>query len=136
MSRHSARFSALALVFSFAGFLAPSAMVFRVAGAGNMKGFGERLAQWYTRKNPAILFTVSGLRTSDAFAALTSGRAEIVQSARRPSHSEEEALRSTQGKKYLELQVATEVAAIAVNSSNPVKELSLFQLRQALSGEV
>ena len=124
------------LVFCIAIHLASAATLVRMTGSENMKGFGERLTEWYARKDPAIQFNVSTARTADAFAALASGRVEVVQSARRPLHSEEEALRSAQSKNYLELQVATEIAGIAVNSGNPVKDLSLFQLRQVLSGEV
>jgi len=126
----------VALAFGFAMHFAFAAVLVRVTGSENMKGFGERLTQWYAKKDPGIQFSVSTARSADAFAALASGRVEVVQSARRPLHSEEEALRSAQGKKYLELQVATEIAGIAVNSANPVKDLSLFQLRQVLSGEV
>jgi phosphate transport system substrate-binding protein len=111
-------------------------VVIRVTGAENMRTFGERLTQWYVRKNPAVQFTVSTSRASEAFVALASGGAEIVQSSRLPTRSEDELLRSGVGKKYLKLQVATEIGGIAVNSSNPVEELSLFQLRQVLSGEV
>jgi len=113
-----------------------AAVLVRVTSNENMRGFGERLTQWYAKKNPAIQFAVTASRTSDGFAALASGKVEIVQSVRRPLHSEEEALRFAQGKKYVELQVATEIAGIAVNSSNSVRDLSLFQLRRVLSGEV
>jgi len=128
--------STVVLAFGVAIHLASAAVQVRVTGSENMKGFGERLTQWYARKAPGIQFNVSAARTADAFAALISGKAEVVESARRPLHSEEEALRSAQGTRFLELQVATEIAGIAVNSANPVKDLSLFQLRQVLSGEV
>ena len=113
-----------------------AAVTVRVTGEENMKIFGERLTDWYSKKTPAVQFTVSSSRVTDGFAALAAGKAEIVQSSRLPLHSEDEALRSAQGKKYLNLQVATEIAAISVNSSNPVKDISLFQLRQVLSGAV
>ena len=108
----------------------------RVTGTGTMKEFGERLTQWYAKKNPQVSFNVASARSTDSFTAMANGNAEIVQSSRRVLRSEVEALRSAQGKKYVELRVATEIAGIEVNSANPVKELSLFQLRQILSGSV
>ena len=133
----------LCIQFAVLGFLftpvvrsGSSSTLIRVTGAGNMKGFAERLTQWYAGKNHGIQFKVSASGTYDAFATMAAGQAEIVQSTRLPLPSEAGALRSAQGKKYLELQVATEIAGIAVHSSNPVKELSLFQLRRVLSGEV
>ncbi len=98
--------------------------------------FGQRLTAWYSKKNPAIQFDVAPFNPAASFAALAEGKIDIVQSSRKVLHSEEEALRSSQGKNYVELHVATEVAGIAVNQANPVKELSLFQLREVLSGSV
>jgi phosphate transport system substrate-binding protein len=113
-----------------------AALIVRLTGEENMKLFGERLTEWYSKKSPSLQFAVSSARGADGFAALASGKAEIVQSARLPLHAEDEALRSAQGKKYFNLQVATEIAGISLNASNPVKDISLFQLRQVLSGSV
>ena len=108
----------------------------RVMGSDTMKDFAERLTQWYGKKNPAVQFKVSVASPADSFAAVAGGKADVVESSRRVLHAESEALRSAQGKAYTEVQVATEIAGIAVNAANPVKELSLFQLRQVLSGSV
>jgi len=118
---------------ALAGFSVAGA-AFRVTGAGTMREFGDRLTEWYAKKHPSVQFQVTSARATDSFAAMANGRAEIVQSSRRVLRSEAEALRSSQGKPYVEVQVATEIAGVAVNSANPVKELSLFQLRQLLSG--
>jgi phosphate transport system substrate-binding protein len=101
-----------------------------------MKAFGERLTEWYARKNSGAQFKVSAGRAEDGFASMSEDKADIVESERKALHTEAQALRSRQGKEYCELQVATEIAGIVVNSDNPVKELSLFQLRQVLSGSV
>ena len=110
--------------------------VVRLVGAETMRPFGQRLTEWYSKKYPAAKFEVGAATAVNSFSAVASGKAEVLQSSRRVLHSESEALRSAQGKKYVEIQVATEIAGIAVNATNPVKELSLFQLRQVLSGSV
>lgn len=112
------------------------ATIVHVKGSDTMLAFGKRLTAWYTKKNPAINFDVASLAPAASFAAMAAGKLDIVQSSRKVLHAEEEALRAAQGKNYVELHVATEVAGIAVNQANPLKELSLFQLRQVLSGSV
>lgn len=129
----------------FAGLLAAASMVtwvsatggaVRVTGALTMKEFGQRLTEWYSKKNPSVKFEIATASSANSFAAMANGKAEVVQSSRKVLHAEAEALRAAQGKNYVEIQVATEIAGIAVNSANPVRELSLFQLRQVLSGGV
>ncbi len=101
-----------------------------------MLQFGQRLTAWYAKKNPGIQFDVTAYQPTGSFAAMAAGQTEIVQSSRKVLHSEVEALRSAQGKSYVELQVATEIAAITVNRHNPVKDLSFYQLRDVLAGTV
>jgi len=113
---------------------AASPKVVRLVGPPTMRSFGQRLTEWYLKKDPELKFDLGTAQAANSFAAMAGGKAEIVESSRRVLHSESEALRSAQGKKYVEIQVATEIAGIAVNTANPVKELSLFQLRQVLSG--
>ena len=125
-----------AFVLTAAGATLSAGEVVRMTGIDTMKNFGKRLTEWYAMKNPSVQFEIAGTRPADSFAAMARGNVDIVQSSRRVLHSEAEALRSTQGKRYVELQVATEVAGIAVNTANPLKELSLFDLRQLLSGSV
>ena len=124
------------LILAGAGASLSAGTVVRLAGIDSMKKFGGRLTEWYTMENPSAQFEVMASRPADSFAAMARGNVEIVQSSRRVLHSEVEALASAQGKRFVELHVATEVAGIAVNAANPVKELSIFDLRQVLSGNV
>lgn len=108
----------------------------RLTGSETMREFSQRLTDWYAKKNAGVQFVVLGVPPANSFVAMTTGKAEIVQSSRRVLHSEAEALRSAQGKSYVELQVATEIAGISLNAANPVRALSLYELRQVLSGSV
>jgi phosphate transport system substrate-binding protein len=111
-------------------------VIVRIASTNTMKEFGQRLADWYSKKSRGVRFEIRAGEAHNSFAAMAGANAEIVQSSRQVLHAEEEALRSAQGKKYLELQVATEIAGLSVNNANPVKEMSLYDLRQVLSGTV
>jgi phosphate transport system substrate-binding protein len=124
----------LLLLSSLAPVPTRAANVFHIKGSETMQALGQRLSAWYAKKNPAIQLDVAPAAAAASFAAMADGKVEVVQSSRRVLHSEEEALRTAQGKTYVELQVATEIAGIVVNQVNPVKDLSLFQLRQILSG--
>lgn len=122
-------------LFFFVGVLfARGADTIRMQGSDTMLPFGEKLAAWFSQKYPEIRFQVGALQQAGSFAAMASGDAEIVQSSRKVLPPEEVALREAQGKEYEELKVTTEIAGITVHKANPVKELSLFQLRQVLSG--
>src|SRR5215467_4900520 len=125
-----------ALLFGVAAMSLSAAGAVRVTGEPTMKEFGQRLTEWYSKKNPGVAFDVATATAANSFAVMASGKVEVVQSSRRVLHSEVEALRAGQGKKFVEIQVANEVAGIAVNSSNPLQELSIAQLRQVLSGSV
>ena len=60
---------------------------------------------------------------------------KVVQSARRLLGGEITAFRERR-KTVLQIPVATEVAGVLVHPSNPVHELTIFELRQILSGAV
>jgi phosphate transport system substrate-binding protein len=111
-------------------------VLLRLTGADTMKNFGQQLSDWYTKKNMGVRFSIQASPVSNSFAAMTGAKADIVQSSRRVLRTEQEALQSAQGKSYVELQVATEIAAITLNANNPVKALSLYELRQVLSGGI
>jgi phosphate transport system substrate-binding protein len=101
-----------------------------------MKDFGRRLSDWFSTKNSGVRFAIQTDQPSSSFAAMAASKIDIVQSSRRVLHSEQEALRSAQGKSYVGLQVATEIAGLSVNLDNRVKEMSLYDLRQVLSGRI
>lgn len=108
----------------------------RVVGGATMTAFGQRLGEWYSKKTTGVQFSIQGVQPTNSFAAMAAGKAEIVQSSRRVLHSEIVALNEAQRKKYVELQVATEIAGISLNTANPVRELSIYELRQVLLGNV
>jgi phosphate transport system substrate-binding protein len=110
------------------------ATLVRVCGVETMKGFGQRLTDWYAKKNPALQFEVTAAAQANSFAAVAGGKADLVLSSRKVLPPEVRALHSAQNKSYLELEIAKEVAAIFVNAKNPVRDLSIYQLREVLSG--
>jgi phosphate transport system substrate-binding protein len=108
--------------------------VIHIDGEPSMLPLTQRLTEWYHHNNQSISFEVSG--TGPTIQSLAGGKADIVQSARQVLGGEVTALRERRGKKFVQVPVAIEVAGILVHPSNPVHELSIFDLRQILSGAV
>jgi len=113
-----------------------SSSTIRIAGAPSMEVCTGRLTEWYHNTHPAAAFTVTGGGPNKGISALIDGRAEIVQSSRQALGGEISALRDKHGKSFVQIPIATEVAGILVNPSNSVQNLSIFDLRQILSGSV
>ena len=96
----------------------------------------QRLTDWYSGKHPGVSFHIEGGSPARGFSSLIEGNSEIAQSARQAVGGEMLSLRTRRKLEFVEIPIATEFAAIAVNSSNPVRELSIYDLRQIFSGAV
>jgi phosphate transport system substrate-binding protein len=107
-----------------------------IDGDASMMPFTQRLTEWYHQNKQSISFEVAGAGPTRAIHSLVDGKVDLVQSARQVVGGEVTALRERRGKKFLQIPVATEVAGILVHPSNPVRELTIFDLRQILSGAV
>jgi phosphate transport system substrate-binding protein len=112
------------------------ATTIRIEGSLSMLPCAQRLVEWYHHNHPNASFTVEGGGVTKAIAALIAGKADIVQSSRKVLGGEIGALRDKAGKRFVQIPVATEVAGILVHPSNPIRELSIFDLRRILSGAV
>jgi phosphate transport system substrate-binding protein len=112
------------------------ATAIRIDGSHSMAALSQRMTEWYHRENVFASFAVDGGGPGKGIAALIEGRAEIAQSSRQVLGGEIGALRDKRGKKFVQIPVATEVAGLLVHPSNPIRELSIFELRQILSGTV
>jgi len=96
----------------------------------------QRLTEWYHNNHADTSFTVAPSAPTKGIAALVEGRAEIAQSSRQVLGGEILALRDRRSTKFVQIPVATEVVGILAHPSNPIHELSIFDLRQILSGTV
>jgi phosphate transport system substrate-binding protein len=112
------------------------AAAIRIDGSPSMVDLTRRQAEWYHNDHPDASFTVSSGGSGKGIAALIEGRAEIAQSSRQVLGGEIEALHDKGGKQFVQIPIATEVAGILVHPANPVQQLSIFELRQILSGTI
>src|SRR5215469_5533717 len=108
----------------------------RISGSGTMLNLTRRLTEWYAGRNKAVAFQVEGSNATQGFSSLIENRGEIAQSTRKALDGEAGALRARRKLEFVEIPVATEFAVIAVNAANPVRSLSIFELRAILSGQI
>lgn len=106
----------------------------RVNGAGMAS---EQLQQWaesFTESNPAIAVVVVGSSAGKGFRALFEGNADVALASRTISTSEEEQA----GSKGMRLEwrsIGNAGLAIITSTKNPIKELTLEQLKKIFTGE-
>ena len=108
----------------------------RVVGSDTMLALNRRLAQEFMRVRPGAAVLVEGGGSGVGVTALVAGEAEIC-AASRPLRSQEVsrlyASHGTLGVRYL---VAQDALSVYLNPGNPVRDLSIEQLRGLFSGEL
>jgi len=107
-----------------------------ITGSDTMVLLGQRWAEVYMKKNPGVSIQVSGGGSGVGIAALLNGTVDIAESSRPIKGSEKEQLKKNRGLDVVELAVALDGVAVYVNEGNPVKELTLAQLRGIYTGAI
>src|SRR6188768_923616 len=111
-----------------------------VAGMVTMKGsdtmviLGQRWAEEYMKKHPETVIQVTGGGSGTGISALINGTTDICQSSRSMKPAEKEKLRDRYNNPGIETPVARDGLAVYLNSTNPISELSLDQLKGIYTG--
>jgi phosphate transport system substrate-binding protein len=123
----------------FMGLLAPlsaEAGVITVKGSDTMVLLGQRWAEQYMKKNPGTTLQVTGGGSGTGISALINGTTDICQASRAMKNSEKEKLRDRYATTGTEIPVARDGLSVYVNAANPIKELSLNQLKLIFTGKI
>ena len=107
-----------------------------VKGSDTMVILGQRWAEEYMKKKPGTTLQVTGGGSGTGIAALISGTTDICQSSRSMKPAEKEKLRDRYNTTGVEIAVARDGLSIYLNSSNPVNELSMEQLKGIFTGKI
>lgn len=118
-------------------------MAFAVAQAGNItiKGsdtmvqLGQRWAEEYMKSHKDVSIQVAGGGSGTGIAALLNGSTDICE-ASRDMKPQEYKNAETKGIKPFRVSVALDGIAVFVHEINPVKELSLEQLKAIYTGSI
>jgi phosphate transport system substrate-binding protein len=106
-----------------------------IKGSDTMVLLGQRWAEVYMKKNPSARIQVTGGGSGTGIAALINGSTDICESSRPMKDKEKEEVKSKRGAEAKEISVAVDGLAIYLNASNPVKELTLGQLKDIYTGK-
>src|SRR3954465_15438052 len=107
-----------------------------VKGSDTMVILGQRWAEEYMRKNPGTTIQVTGGGSGTGISALINGTTDVCQASRPMKDAEKEKLRDRYATTGVEIPVAKDGLAVYVNSSNPLVEISMDQLKQIFMGKV
>ena len=134
----STRFLALLIPALLVG-AAPAVFAARgitIKGSDTMVILGQRWAEAYMNGNPGAIIQVTGGGSGTGIAALINGTTDICQSSRPMKEDEKRKLRDRFQTMGVEIPVAKDGLSIYLNQANPIKELTLAQLRDIYTGTV
>ncbi len=107
-----------------------------VKGSDTMVLLGQKWAEVYMKKSPAVQIQVTGGGSGTGIAALINGTTDIAEASRAMKPTEIASAESKQGGKVKEIPVALDALSIYVNDANPLTEISLPQARKIYTGQI
>src|SRR5688500_10688282 len=106
-----------------------------IKGSDTMVILGQRLAEEYMTRNPGTVVQVNGGGSGTGIAALLNGTADLAQSSRPMKGDEKEKAKTARGADVVELPVALDGLAVFVHQTNPLKSLTLTQVKDIFQGK-
>ncbi|MDB6020556.1 MAG: Phosphate binding protein [Pedosphaera sp.] len=107
-----------------------------VKGSDTLVILAQKWAEIYMGQHPDVKIQVNGGGSGVGFAALQNQQVDIADASRKIKAKELEACIKAFGKRPTEYKVAMDGLSVYVNNDNPVKELSLAQLKDIFTGKV
>lgn len=132
------RIATLAALFATLAFaaVAVAGRGITVKGSDTMVILGQRWAEQYMNQNRGQIVQVTGGGSGTGIAALINGTTDICQASRPMKQDEKLKLRDRYQTMGVEIPVAKDGLSVFVNEANPVKDLTLDQLKQIYTGAV
>ena len=112
-----------------------AAQEINITGSTTVLPIAQKAAEVFMQKHPEARISVAGTGSGDGIKAIIDGTADIGDSSREMK-PKEEALAGQKGVKPRQFTVALDCIVPVVNPVNPVKDLSLEQLRDIYAGKV
>jgi phosphate transport system substrate-binding protein len=124
----------LSMLVAVVSLLADNAIT--IKGSDTMVLLGQRWAEVYMKTNPGSRIQVTGGGSGTGIAALINGTTDICEASRPMKDKEKEEVKTKRNVSVVEIPVAVDGLAIYLNAANPVKELSLEQLKGIYTGKI
>ena len=107
-----------------------------VKGSDTMVILSQRWAEKYMAAHPDVTIQVTGGGSGTGISALINGTTDICNASRSIKESERQKLSEKYGSRGIEIKCALDGLTVYVHSRNPVKELSLAQLKGIYTGKI
>lgn len=107
-----------------------------IKGSDTMVILNQRWAEAYMSKNKGSIIQVTGGGSGTGISALISGGTDICAASRPMNNKEKTSVQTKHGSAPVEISVARDGVAIYVNEANPIKELSLNQIKDIYTGKI
>ena len=105
-------------------------------GSDTLVILAQKWAEAYMQKNQDVKVQVTGGGSGTGFAALQNQTTDLANASRKIKAKEIEACIKAFGKRPTEYKVALDGLSIYVSDSNPIKELSVDQLKAIFTGKI
>ncbi len=115
--------------------LTMAANTITVKGSDTMVRLGQRWAEEYMKIHPDVVIQVSGGGSGTGIAALINGTTDICEASRDMKPQEYDDVKA-KGNAAYRVSVALDGIAVFLNEANPVKELTLAQLKGIYTGSI
>ncbi len=102
----------------------------RVKGSDTMVQLATAWAEAYRKVKPYVYVNANGGGTGTGFAALQNNTCDICDASREIKKDEADKTKAVTGKKVTETVVAYDALAVYSNPKNPIKEISIEELRE------
>jgi len=110
--------------------------VLRVAGSDTMLPLTRILVKAFEEANPGIRVEVRGGGSTAGIAALIAGHADVCASSRALTAAEAQQLYQRYGRLGVRVQVARDALEVFVHPDNPVRGLTMLQLKGIFTGRI
>lgn len=107
-----------------------------IKGSDTMVILGQRWAEEYMKIHPRVVIQVTGGGSGTGIAALINGSCDIAQASRPMKSQEKNAVKKNRGQEVQEIPVALDGLAIYVHQSNPLKTITVTQIKAIYIGKV
>lgn len=111
-----------------------SAGTLTVKGSDTMVVLGQRWAEAYMKRHPETSIQVTGGGSGTGISALINGTTDICEASRAMKDAEKKQLQD-KGAQATEIPVAKDGLSVYVNAANPVKALTMAQLKDIFTGK-
>ncbi len=110
--------------------------VITVKGSDTMVILAQRWAEMYMKKSPSVTIQVTGGGSGTGISALINGTTDICNASRPMKPGEKQKLKHRFSSLGVEIKTAKDGIAIYVSEKNPIKELTVQQVKDIYTGMI